>query len=338
MANYANLKATIAANIYTNGNNEVTAAMVKATVDAVVNSLGAGWQYMGIATPAGAGPGATDNKVAYIATTPGTYTNFGGLVVADGEVAILKYDGSWSKEVTGAATAAQVSQLREKVGDFDAALNLPYSTPTGSRYVYWSTGALTQSGVCSAITDVDVSAYVGKTLYYSRARIPAAQGNQGMAFMKADGTFLFGAQGILNASEWGIELSSITIPTGAAKARFTCPTDELANFQCYVEQTIAERLNEIEAADLDWMVKGEEYIANGNAVQDDLGFIVSQDILWVNGYTGTLTRSNFNDSVFEYEREVLTCSNGQGVSLTATIDKTFDQMGNIVKKEISITA
>lgn len=40
MANYANLLATIATNIYTNGNNEVTASMVKAACDAIVSGLG----------------------------------------------------------------------------------------------------------------------------------------------------------------------------------------------------------------------------------------------------------------------------------------------------------
>ena len=40
MANYANLLATIAANIYTNGNNEVTAQMVKDAVDDIVDKMG----------------------------------------------------------------------------------------------------------------------------------------------------------------------------------------------------------------------------------------------------------------------------------------------------------
>lgn len=111
MANYANLLATIAANIYTNNNEEVTAAMVKAAVDSMVNSLGAGYQFMGVATPA-TNPSNTDIKQFYIASTPGTYTNFvdsGGdaLEVNDGEVAVLKYETAWSKEVTGAATRAE---------------------------------------------------------------------------------------------------------------------------------------------------------------------------------------------------------------------------------------
>lgn len=105
MANYANLLATIAANIYQNGNNEVTAPMVKTAVDAMVASLGAGYQFMGVATPATT-PSNTDVKQFYIASTPGTYTNFldagsNPLVVNDGELAVLKYATAWEKESIG---------------------------------------------------------------------------------------------------------------------------------------------------------------------------------------------------------------------------------------------
>jgi lysophospholipase L1-like esterase len=104
MANYANLLATIAANIYTNGNNEVTAAMVKTAVDQMVASLGAGYQFMGVATPA-TNPGTPDQKVCYLASEEGTYTDFGGIVVNEGELAILKGSGSsWSKDVAKGST------------------------------------------------------------------------------------------------------------------------------------------------------------------------------------------------------------------------------------------
>lgn len=102
MAAYDNLRAVIAANIYQNNNNEVTADMVKTAMNAMVASLGAEFQFGGVAEP-GDNPGTPDYKVAYLASTPGTYTYFGGITLADGEVAILKWDGSaWSKEVTGA--------------------------------------------------------------------------------------------------------------------------------------------------------------------------------------------------------------------------------------------
>lgn len=71
-----------------------------------------GYLYAGIATPS-ADPGFPTQKVFYIAATPGTYEHFDNLVVSDGEVAILKYDSAWSKEVTGAATASQVNELSD---------------------------------------------------------------------------------------------------------------------------------------------------------------------------------------------------------------------------------
>lgn len=116
MANYANLKATINANIKANGNEEITGPILNTVLNQAVTTLGAGYQYMGVATPA-TSPGTPDANVFYIAATPGTYTNFGGKVVADGEVAILKYNGSWTKEVSGAATAAQVTQLGRELSD-----------------------------------------------------------------------------------------------------------------------------------------------------------------------------------------------------------------------------
>ena len=76
--------------------------------------LDKGYLFKGVATP-DTNPGVVKQKVFYIATTPGTYTNLGRLVVADGEVAILKYDTSWTKEATGIATAESVSQLGQKV-------------------------------------------------------------------------------------------------------------------------------------------------------------------------------------------------------------------------------
>lgn len=122
MANYANLKATINANIKANGAEEITGPILNNVLNAAVNALGAGWQYMGVATPA-TSPGTPDANVFYIASMAGTYTNFGGLAVAEGEVAILKYNGSWTKEVTGAATAAQVTQLGQEVTDLDGEIN-----------------------------------------------------------------------------------------------------------------------------------------------------------------------------------------------------------------------
>lgn len=104
MANYSSLLATINAAIRQNGTGAITGQLLQSVLGAMVGSLGAGFQYMGIATPT-TNPGTPDQNVFYIASSSGAYSNFGGLSVSDGEVAILKYNGTWTKEVTGAATA-----------------------------------------------------------------------------------------------------------------------------------------------------------------------------------------------------------------------------------------
>lgn len=104
MADYSNLLATIAANIYTNGNQEVTAAMVKTAADSIVASLGTGSQFMGVAHPSDTPSGYADLRAFWIAFETGTYTNFGGQVLTDGEVAVISYDGNgWAKNTISIA-------------------------------------------------------------------------------------------------------------------------------------------------------------------------------------------------------------------------------------------
>lgn len=116
MANYSNLLAQIAANIYSNNNQDISGDGLQAQLNAMVASLGAGYQFMGVAHPADTPSGYADLRAFWLAGDAGTYTNFGGLVLADGEVAVIKYDGNgWGKDVTGAATAAQVAELSQEV-------------------------------------------------------------------------------------------------------------------------------------------------------------------------------------------------------------------------------
>lgn len=117
MANYANLITQINGYVKQNGSNLITGQGLQTILDNMVASLGANYQYAGVATPA-TDPGTPDQNVFYIAATAGTYTNFGGIVLAEGEVAVLKGSGSsWTKEVTGIASAEEVSQLGQKLAE-----------------------------------------------------------------------------------------------------------------------------------------------------------------------------------------------------------------------------
>ena len=138
MANYNDLKTGINAVIKTNGRQEISGAALNTQLKNMIAELGAGYQFMGVATPTNPGSAQTpDYKCFYLATTPGIYTYLGGLVVADGEVALLKYDSSWTKEVTGIASADKLNQLGQKVTELGV-----------DKKVYEYNGAAGWSGHC----------------------------------------------------------------------------------------------------------------------------------------------------------------------------------------------
>lgn len=112
MSNYNNLKTTIDANIKQNGNQEITGPILNSVLNQMVNILGTGYQFAGIATLTPAtDPGTPDAKVFYIANGKGTYTNFGSLEVTEDEVVVLYWDSAWHKVSTGIASQAKLSEL-----------------------------------------------------------------------------------------------------------------------------------------------------------------------------------------------------------------------------------
>ena len=116
MSNYNNLKTAIDANIKQNGNQEITGPILNSVLNQMVNILGTGYQFAGVATldPA-TNPGTPDAKVFYIANGKGTYTYFGGLEVTEDEVVILYWDSAWHKVATGIASQAKLSELEKDV-------------------------------------------------------------------------------------------------------------------------------------------------------------------------------------------------------------------------------
>lgn len=122
MSNYNTLKATINANIKQNGNQEITGQILNSVLNQMVTTLGAGYQFAGLATTA-TNPGTPDAKVFYIANGKGTYTNFSGLEVTEDEVVVLYYDTEWHKVATGIASQAKLAELENSLAlklDIDA--------------------------------------------------------------------------------------------------------------------------------------------------------------------------------------------------------------------------
>ena len=108
--NNSEIKSMITSTIKPNGKGEITGQNLQDVLIAMVNVLGAGYAYMGDATPL-TDPNIPDNKVFYLAIEAGTYTNFDNIVVS--EPTILYFDTQWhSRSLNGNfPTVAHVSDI-----------------------------------------------------------------------------------------------------------------------------------------------------------------------------------------------------------------------------------
>jgi hypothetical protein len=99
MANYSNLINSIKAVIKQNGTNDITGQLMQDVLVAMTNSIGRFAAFAGTAMPS-TNPNNPDQTVYYLTSIPGTYANFGGIVVPpDRLVALHNISGSWEMVV-----------------------------------------------------------------------------------------------------------------------------------------------------------------------------------------------------------------------------------------------
>ena len=110
MSNYNTLKTVIDANIYQNGTRKITGEILNLVLTEMVNILGDGYRFAGIATTE-TDPGIPDAKLLYIANGKGTYNHFGGIEVTEEEIVFLYHDTEWHKVATGIASQAKITEL-----------------------------------------------------------------------------------------------------------------------------------------------------------------------------------------------------------------------------------
>lgn len=120
MANYQSIIADIEAKVYENTRQEITGANLNSVLKGMVNSLGAGYQYIGIAEPDTV-PSVGDAKVFCIALTEGDYTSFGDFSLTRGEIGVLSYDSEWhfNKAPFLVGVLDRVSTLEDTKADKD---------------------------------------------------------------------------------------------------------------------------------------------------------------------------------------------------------------------------
>lgn len=98
MTNWTKLKKAIADVIKTNGNQEITGAIMQYTLISIVDNLGDNAQFGGVAVPSTV-PADTDGSVFYLASTQGSYPNFNNIEVDASEMAVFAKNtaGTWVK-------------------------------------------------------------------------------------------------------------------------------------------------------------------------------------------------------------------------------------------------
>lgn len=97
MANHATAKNEIDTKVYENQSGEITGEKLNSVLNQMLTSLGAGYRYGGRITTESS-PNVGDENEIFFPIEVGEYANCGGLQLASDEIAIFKYNGTWSKE------------------------------------------------------------------------------------------------------------------------------------------------------------------------------------------------------------------------------------------------
>ena len=113
MGNYEQLKQAVADVIKTNGNQEITGAILQNALLTIISTVGDGAIFAGIATPT-TNPGTPDQNIFYLAAQPGIYSNFGGVELTNQVILFANKNGNWVKQNTGIAIFAKVIEVEAK--------------------------------------------------------------------------------------------------------------------------------------------------------------------------------------------------------------------------------
>ena len=198
MASYNELNALIDAYINRNGVQAITGQILNGVLKAMVEQLGRGYTIMGAATPT-TDPGTPDGPESWFASTPGTYTEMGGLTVANAELALLSYTPSdgWAKTtLTQGITEVQATidanvGIPEVSADYvNGVLYFDFKNLKGTQGVPGQTGAAAGFGTPTATVDgnvgtpgVSVTASgpdTAKVFSFAFTNLKGDQGDQGI--------------------------------------------------------------------------------------------------------------------------------------------------------------
>ena len=163
MANYSNLINSIKAVIKQNGTNDITGQLMQDVLVTMTNTIGRFAAFAGTAMPS-TNPNNPDQTVYYLTSIPGTYVNFGSIVVPpDRLVALHNISGSW--EMVVLVTFSDGSTI-----NIDPALDPTSANPVENRVVYEECQAI--RALISEVAPVQSI----KSVYYTNEQANAING------------------------------------------------------------------------------------------------------------------------------------------------------------------
>ena len=151
MANFDQLKQSVAALIRTNGAEEITGQIMQDVLLTIINSISGGYMFGGVAQHNG-NVGNPDYNVFYLAGS-GAYTGYGGAITIEaGCYGVFRYNGVWTQEVvdigvrlsgsiaegetrgvTGDVINTALQALFENVMNILDTLTFTYNTPSAQQ-------------------------------------------------------------------------------------------------------------------------------------------------------------------------------------------------------------
>lgn len=160
---WTDLKAAVAAVIKTNGNQEITGALLQSTLNSIIDQVGANASYKGVAIPS-TNPGSPDGSVFYIASTQGTYANFGGFVLDGGFAILSNVSGSWT------GTKFLNENFKYVIAGWALSESFALSSPTFDNEGYFSGGVITwPDGDVGSISNVTTGTNGITSIRYNRS-------------------------------------------------------------------------------------------------------------------------------------------------------------------------
>lgn len=199
MANYAVLKAAVEEVVKANGNEEITGTNLQSTLLSIIDSLGTGYQFMGVATPSTTPPSSPDYNIAYIGGA-GIYANFGtSITVPVGSVGVFKWNGTWDK---GIVSIGIVDAMRKDFSGIFSNIGV-YVAKNSGKLSFIASSSIGNLGARLSTDFIDIS-HIGQEsirFWYNSNSTSLCFYDEEMAFL---GSYTAGSNGAvtLTYDEW----------------------------------------------------------------------------------------------------------------------------------------